>query len=284
MYLKHDILNITIGRVTFESSAEAAGVPAFVLDPDAIIGWTDGVSIKREITPRALAWGDFPERGYMTSRTITLTGTAIATSPQELHFMRDVLAGLLIHGEFEEMEVRNLSGSRFAWVSLAGPLNWIQKSDNIASWKMELYADDPRIYGLEQSLRISDSSVVGGLKYPVRYPINYNAGRLASGTIKNNGNSDMYIKAVVTGDFYSGFSIENGRGKVVTYTGIVTTNSPVTIDMMKQTASQSGMDRSTFLQTRGFFTVAPDETIAPKFTPRLAGAGWCDVMYRDTWI
>ena len=283
MYLKSDILEVKIGRVTIGSSKHL--LPAFVLDEEAVTGWTDGVDIRRDITPRALAWGDFPERSYKSSRTITITGTAISTSPQELHYMRDVLAGLFQKGVAEEIAVTNASGTRYAYVSLASAPAWLQKSDTIAVWKLDLYADDPRIYGPAKTPRITDSSIIGGLKYPITYPVNYGAGIFSqSNTITNNGNAPAFPVFTAVGEFYGGFTIDDGRGNSVVYTGVVTPQAPVSIDMMKQTATQSGFDRSTQLQSRNFFSVAPGETIAPKFTPLVSGSGWCDIMYRDTWI
>lgn len=285
MYLKNDKLIVSVGKITAHSHVDTK--PAFVLDPDAITGWTDGVSTRRDITQRPLAWGDFAEKAYKGSRVITVTGSAIANTPQELHAMRDIFMGNLSHGEFEEMSVTNLSGTRYAWVSVEGPTAWLQKSDTVAVWKLELYADDPRIYGVRKRVTISESSVTGGLDYPVDYMVDYGlstVGQLANISIANNGNTDAYPVFTIKGDFYSGFSIANGQGKSVVFTGITTLAAPVEIDMLAGTAVQNGIDKSSFFTRREFFSIPPLKAIQPSFSPLATGSGWCDIMYRDTWI
>lgn len=285
MYLQEDNLTVRVGQIIAVSHPNTK--PAFVLDPDAISGWYEGVSTRRDITQRALAWGDFPERAYKGSRVITITGTAISTTAQELHAMRDIFMATLQHGDFEEMSVKNLSGTRFATVSLEGPTAWLQLSDTAAAWKMDLYADDPRIYGPIITTTITENSVTGGVDYPHDYPLDYNLpeGVQQSGiSIGNKGNTDSYPVFTIRGDFYSGFTISDGMGNSVVFTGVVGKSAPVTIDMSKGTATQGGIDRSSFFSRRDFFSVPPLGTIYPTFTPLASGSGWCDIMYRDTWI
>lgn len=283
MLLQNDFLTVKIGKLTFTSNMGTK--PYYTLDPDAVIGWTDGVNVRRDTTARPTGWGDFPERGYKSSRMITLTGLAVANTSAELHKMRDDFMGILNHGGYEEIQITNSYGSRYASVALEGPNNWIQQLDNVATWKMDLYAPDPRLYGVQKTSQLTDSTMSGGVKLPIEYPIKFYTPPAAMAVVvENNGNADAWPKFVVTGDFFSGFEISNNNSKTVRFEGIVTMTAPVTIDMARGTAIQNGVDKSSQITKRDWFAIPPRSSLQPMFLPIQDAFGWCDILYRDTWI
>lgn len=289
MYLKNDRLVVTIKNVVFRSS-KTGTEGQYILDTNAITGWADGASTRRDATVRPVSSGDFSEPYTFTSRLISLTGTAIASSRQELQSLRDKLVGLFAPHEYTTISVETSVDTRFATVGLEGAVAWVQQSDKVAIFKIDLYAPDPHIYGKESRTQAGVHVVSGGLTFPLKYRLSYNASeQTINRTVTNNGNAVSYPVFVAIGDFYSGFSVKTGfGGQTVTYSGMVTTQAPVIIDMAKGTATQNGVDKTVLVTERQWFGIPPATTIYPTFEPLSggfqAGTGRCDIIYRDTWI
>lgn len=283
MYLRNDNLFVTIGQTIFRSSK--SGLGQFVFDPDALQGFLDGVGVKRSDTVRPNQWGDFSEPGLLGPRRLTLTGTAIASSPTQLLQMRDEFTSLLIDGLYREISIQNSVETRYITVTLEGTPSFVQKLDNVALWKLELYCPNPRMYGMEKTLQVTDGSTSGGMNLPVSYPISFGAAvTTPSFAIFNNGNTDSWPTFKVTGNFYGGFSVSDGLNNIITFEGDVTMAAPVYIDTLRGMATQNGVDKSTLLSRRDWFSIPPKSSILPRFLPRQDATGWCDIMYRDTWI
>lgn len=283
MILQKDTLFVTIGNTVFRSSRFQN--PQFVFDEDALKGFLDGVNVKRTEAARPNKWGDFSEPGLLGPRNLTLTGTAVADSPSQLMQMRDEFAALLTDGKYQEIEIQTTATTRYLNVALAGSSSWVQKLDNVALWKLELYAPDPRMYGAQKSAQITDSTVNGGMDFPIDYPLDY-GGPIQSQavSISNAGNTDAWPVFKVTGDYFSGFQITDGLNSVITYEGIVTLTAPVFIDTAKGTAIQNGTNKSSLLTRRDWFSIPAGSSLSPRFFPIQDAFGWCDIMYRDTWI
>jgi len=286
MYLKNDRIVVTIKNTTFRSFRSGT-VGQFVLDPTALTGWTDGSNVRRDDTLRPVSSGSFTEPYVFSSRLIALSGTAVARDSSELQAMRDVFTGLFTEGEYVEISVETSTGIRYATVGLEGSPSFVQQLDNVALFRLELFAPDPYIYGPEKTVTVgATSSAGGGLKYALKYPLNYNATNDAKqdSTVTNNGNVRAWPSFVVTGDYYAGFIISDGVDRRVTYTGMVTKQSPVIIDMAKGTALQGGIDKTIHLSERDWFSVEPNSTLRPTFDPIQDASGWCDIIVRDTFI
>lgn len=290
MYLKNDRIVATIKDITFRSFKMGTG-GQFVLDPTALTGWDDGTNIRRDATVRPVSSGDFTERYTFSARLISFSGTAIAPNRQELQMLRDKLTGVLTEGEYASLRVETSASVRFATVGLEGKVEWVQQLDNVASFRVEFYSPDAHLYGETRRQQAGSHITSGGLEFALSYPLNYHANLDSVYTvIANNGNATSYPLFEAIGDFYSGFSIQNRLGgNTVTYIGMVTRSSPVTIDMEKGTATQGGVDKTALLTSRDWFGIPPRQAITPVFIPlgtdgSAGGLGWCDIIYKDTWI
>lgn len=267
------------------SSKQKTQSPQWVLDPDAIVGWYQGSGVDVNATPRPNQWGDFSEKPRVTSRMITVTGTAISRTPEELHDMRDQITSVFSGDRYGTLEVTNKSGTRYATVAVEGQIEWLQAIDTAASYKINFFAPDPRVYGSPQEVQIGDGSISGGVSYSIGYPIDFNLPPKATlQLLTNDGSVDSWPIFTVTGDFASGFTITDNNGHKVVYDGIVTMEAPVEIDMGRGTALQNGIDMSINVSVRQWFAIPAKKTIQPGFYPKQDGVGWCDILYRDTWI
>lgn len=283
MFLKNDDLFITINDLIFRSHMHIN--PQLLFDPDAVVGFYDGVNVKRPSTSKPNQWGDFQETGFFDNRKLTLTGTAVADNAEQLLELRDKFVMIISPDEYVEIAIKNSTETRYITVTLDDQPSWVQKVDNAAVWKLDLYAPDPRMYGPIRSEQITDSTVSGGIDYAMSYPLDYGGGvREQAFQLVNNGNTDSWPKFIVTGDFFQGFNITNNAGKIITYNGVVTMSAPVTIDTGAGTAVQNGIDKSNSLSRRDWFSIAPKSSLQPLFLPIQDGNGWCDIIYRDTWV
>jgi len=287
MYLKNDKIVATIGDLVMRSYKNEYTMQ-FILDPTAVVGWTDGTNIRRDATPRLNSHGDFPEKAEMSARLISFSGTAVATSIVKLQQMRDLLVGTLADGSYDTLKVETVAGTRFSTVGLEGSTSWVQQSDLFATWKIDFYAPDPFIYGEARTINLGSSQATsgGGLKYILTYPLNYNTDQSLNrgDTLTNAGNAVSWPTVKVTGDYPDGFTIMDNNDHRVTYEGQVSYQTPVTIDMGRGVALQGGIDKSTQLLERDWFSVAPGEILRPSFEPLSTGTGFCDIIIRDTWI
>lgn len=284
MYLKDESLVVEFdGRLQVRH--EHTATPQFVLDPTALTGFFDGPGTKRDTTSRPVAWGDFKEPAYKHGRLMSVTGTAIANNAVELQLLRDDFVSLYSDGGYGEMRVLNSAGVRYMYVGVEGTPRWEVQYDNVATFKLDLYAPDPRMYGPEFRALITDRISTGGLDFPLDFPVDFAGPQVhIATTAANYGNVDAWPKFVVTGDYFFGFEITNGSSKVVRYEGMVSRSSPVTIDMGAGTAIQNGVDKSNLLTRRDWFPIPPNSSIQPVFHPIQDAFGWCDIIYRDTWI
>jgi hypothetical protein len=283
VYLKNDKLIITLGELTITSYN--TDLPCFTVDPTAIVGWTDGADVRRNVTNRPTSYGDFPQPALNGSRLITVTGTAVADSVVRLKQMRDTFIGILSDGVYKQLTVTDTYGPRWAMVDSGSRPNWVQQNDTSAVWKMDLYAPDPRIYGMSKTLTLPGAPVVGGLSYDITYPMDYGMASVNQYQYLNNaGNSASWPVFKITGDYFAGFTITDNLGNVITYSGSVSRSAPVTIDPSTGSATQNGSDRSTFITSRQWFSIPPNSTILPSFSPAQSVYGWCDIIYSDTWI
>lgn len=287
MYLKNDQISATIAGLTMRSY-KAGYTKEYILDPTAVTGWTDGTNVRRDATVRMNAHGDFPEKAKMSARLISFSGTAVATTSTKLQEMRDVFVGLLADGSYDTLAVTAKGTTRYATVGLEGSTSWIQQADTFASFKIDFYAPDPFIYGPERVTNIGSSQATsgGGLSYILTYPLNYRTDQSlnAGDVVYNKGNVDAWPVFKISGSYPEGFTIADNQDHFVTYEGAVTPSAPVTIDMGRGVALQGGIDRSTLLSRREWFSVSSKETIRPTFEPLKSGTGWCDIIVRDTWI
>lgn len=285
MILSKDIRILEIGSQRIYHDGTNLPLPRMEFDPDAIVGWEDSPDIKRDISPRPNSHGDFYDKGFYEGKLITISGFALAANPVDLHAMRDKLVGILNSEDEQWVRVEDLAGSRFMKISQGSKLSWIQELDTYARWKVDLYAADPRMYGLPKYAQTYSTTLdTSGLEFPLGNPLSFGANSTPQvPTLVNLGNAEAWPIFTVNANLPSGFTITSGYGKIVTFFGATFEGSPVEIDMFEGTASVSGVDRSYQLTTRQWFSIPPNGSIKPKYIPTVESNSWASVTWRDTW-
>ena len=294
MILQEDRITIKLDTCTFYTH-EPLPMPDgtrrshYRLDEVAIDGWYDGVSTRRTSEPRPTSHGDFRTPATLASRVISLSGTAIAKSPAELHKMRDDLLSICNDGGYKVISVDTSSiGVRYTAVGLEGKPQWSRKTDLYATFKLDLFAPDPHVYGEARQYTLPGIGYTSGMKFPVTYPLSYGSkANYEVQNVVNMGNADAWPEIWVYGELPEGFSVTDGRGNWITYTETVTNKKPVILLFDKGMALQGGKNMTTYLTRRDWFPVERNQTkmIQPRLSfPSNNGQGWMEVWVRDTWI
>lgn len=284
MILQDEQIIVKVGGLVFNT--HHLYTPEYRMDSTGIEGWFDGAPMRRGQEVRPTQWGDFKTEGFLGSRLITITGTAIANSNVELQAMRSEFTNILHEGDYGVIEVWTSSlGSQYAEVGLDTRPQWIMRTDTFASFKVDLLAPDPRKYSLGRSYTIPAKAFVGGLQYDLQYPIQYGSGEPHEMQILTNfGNVDTWPKIIVTGNMPSGFILSNGSGKRITYDAPVTMKSPVTLNFEEGTAIQNKVSKTSNLSRRDWFGISPGSAILPTLEAVNQGQGWMEIQVRDAWI
>lgn len=92
------------------------------------------------------------------------------------------------------------------------PLNSLYPSQS--PFQVSLKAPDPRMYGVQQATDTGQPVAVGGLTYPLSYPLSYGSANTGGDTFLNNGgNANTYCQVVIYGPITAPtLTIDNSDG------------------------------------------------------------------------
>lgn len=121
---------------------------SFVIAPQGLEGWLEGTETRREETPRPGAHGSFDARVFRAARTVSISGSVLASSEAVLHAMIDQLLGVLADGSKGRLSVQDDHGN-VTWVDvrLAGAPSITRHTGHTADYQIQFWAPDPWRYG-----------------------------------------------------------------------------------------------------------------------------------------
>lgn len=125
-----------------------AGEATYTIDADSVRGWLiDGVDVRREEIARPAAHGAFETPGFLTGRAISWGGDIETSNATEQDHAMRRLSGLLAGGRFGRLVVENDS-SLWTKVQRGGDFDMnMHLYGRVASYRVQFWAPDPRIYG-----------------------------------------------------------------------------------------------------------------------------------------
>lgn len=196
------VLNIRGERAVFDR------LNGFVLADGGIEGIHDGASWSNAGPDRALQHGAFDAPSYMGPRNITLTGYAIADSPQELEALRWQMSGVLADANLGRITVHNDGLSLWVNCRRDGKTKWriIGVDRCIAEWQLSLVCKDPRFYG---ETRFAKEGV----------------------PLMNRGNFPAAPETVVEGSAPHGYTLYGPNGRQFVVTAALVPGTPHTVQM-----------------------------------------------------
>ena len=135
---------------------------------------------------------------------------------------------------------------------------------------IDMTAIDPRAYGTESTNSTGMAAHGGGLRFPLRFPINFGTpGSDGRVRFTNAGTATTYLTLVVTGGMSQGFSLKRVEtGQTITVSRPINSDDTVTLETYYGTVllnNQSSL--SGFLTDYDWFQCPPGETCTVQFTP-----------------
>jgi hypothetical protein len=186
-----DFRSARIEGVTFHRRLPA-GEYGFQVGPHGVSG-LDGVDMRMEQIEIPGGHGSFALPGYLSSRAVSISGTALARSPQHLRALRDKLLGVLASGglgrlviEYDEsyrLDVQLASKTKFEVFGLDGV---------VAAFQIQFWAPEPRM--LSSKVRtfgpVLNGTVVpvyqrGNVESPPSFEVKWGSGTIANYAVYN---------------------------------------------------------------------------------------------------
>jgi hypothetical protein len=139
-----DDLVVTVGGLSMYGRP---GLGPFTILEKGLDGWDDGVVMRGDKTAQPQKHGSRTVPRFQESRTVTITGLIIASSPQELGWARNRLAGVLAGGGIGRIQVARSADVQWADASLdqisIDPRRGARKAD----FQIQLWCPDARKFG-----------------------------------------------------------------------------------------------------------------------------------------
>lgn len=196
------------GDLTIRKSPMGQTEPqGFYFGEKGFQGWDDGVTMRSYSSPRPQAHGEFDAQGFLSGRLMSLSGWAIASSPQQLERLREKFIGHgALGGRFIVAVTRNgLVQSALGRVATSSAPTFVDNGSGLrAEWSVSWWFPEPWKYG-----KALGTSGIG-----------------SSVTVTNRGNVDARPRLKVTGTRPSGYTITGHGGREIVVASPLTPSTP----------------------------------------------------------
>ncbi|WP_284252351.1 hypothetical protein [Litorihabitans aurantiacus] len=220
----------------------------------------------------------------LSPRVVVVAGLLTGTSHAAAVAGLDALKGM-VRTVDTVLEVETPAGAKRAVVRRDGQVLTTWHSERQVTVSLQMIAHDPRIFGQERRHFLQTGGAAGAFEYPVMYPITYGTAEIAQNTavLVNDGNEAAHPVVSVRGDFPSGFRLTSGDSEL-TYSAPVFAGTPVVVDFLSRTVTQSGGLRTVHLTRRDFWEVPAGGSASITLIPISAGYGWAEAVVTDTYL
>lgn len=225
-------------------------------------GWTGSPGSTLELTQKARGHGATSSEPFLTPRHMTLGGMITNPDPAGLNASLNDLNAAVTLDEFQ-LSVNESGTIRHVYAARNGDVLTPKVNNRVATFSIQIVADDPLKYGaLVTAVTLLPSST-GGLIYPITYPITY-TGISNSGIVQviNTGNAPAPVWLRIDGPIPAGGWTVTHIGKKKSLTFAVslalTAGEFVTVDMEnREVLAQGQAARAGYVTSRGWFTLDP---------------------------
>jgi phage-related protein len=251
---------VTIDGLIFDGVARYGATGCYLIGPDGLTGWDDGPESRRTEVPRPVAYGSFDAPEFLSSRVYVITGTLLASTPQELRVMKDRLKGVLNGARRGKLTVEDDLGTRWAWVRRAGTPRVAEKgmTATAAEFSVTFWAPDPWQYGQYREFTNSPAQVL------------------------QRGNEHAVPIVDVEGNMPTGYTISS-QGKQYIVSQPLLTGQTHRIDMRTGWLYRNGSLQSSAVEKVETFTIPPNKLTPVGLTPA-SGLGMLWVKLHDTFV
>lgn len=231
-----------------------------------IDGWQDSPGVRLGMTNRPQEHGAFDGPSFLEPKVFTVKGAAVAASYAGAKLARDIMASVL--GDptlgLQTMVVR-APGYRDMQCSVRRSdqvkTSEIGKDGVTFSWALLVVAPDPLRYSTALTTVAVGLPVVGlgGLVFPLVFPLLFGSGTAGGDTIVTNGGTiatwpTLTITGPVTGPIVT--NVTTGDQLVFDPAFVVPAGQTVTIDTKNRLVTLAGVNRRDRLITAEWFRIA----------------------------
>jgi hypothetical protein len=264
------------------------GVDWVVVSED---GWASPPGRRVAVEDRPLEDGADDGPGYDSARTITLTGTAIASSRLDQNLAKDRFHGAAAGRGLYTLTVREEHLTRIAYVRRIGDVKIGDRGGLAFDWSITLLAADPRKYAATQrEFTVAPQAPAGtGRTYFRTYPMIYgDVGTTDAevGLVENLGNYPTGAVIDITGGIVRPVVTNLRTGAAIGFDISLAAGDTLTVDLLARTVVLNGTTsrRSTLLAGSSWW-LHESGTTPLRLGGALAGGGAprMTVRYRPAW-
>jgi hypothetical protein len=254
-----DGLRVTVAGLDFYGQ----GTDGLIIGQDGFTGWDDGVDMRLEKVVRPYAHGSFNLPAFQDSRTIAISGVAIADSPRKLRQIRTRLTGLLADGGVGRVQVDHAGDVQWADCRLAAKTMFTEIGGNgIGSFQIQLWCPDPRKFGASVTTAVATGSPVQAF---------------------HRGNYNAMPSFVIRGDMPGGYTL-TVNGWNYTVTKALVSGAPHRVDYNNGRLYINGVLNQGNLGNVNTTPIPPGQSVGVGLYPVTTGSGSADMTIIDTYI
>lgn len=276
----------TLGGITINGGTDANGCD-WILTKET--GWFGSPAIKTARVDKPASRGLFRGNEFRGGRVMTLEGTLSAPNVNALRAAQRAIGGICPnpHLQYPLTVVEESGLSLYANVALDGEILTTPISALSVDFSIQLVAPDPRKFSANPTTlsTLLASGGVGGVLYPVMYPVSYGpAGVPGALTLTNHGTADADPVCVLTGPLTNPALIRADTGDTVTYHDTLGATDTVTIDFGTGDVTLNGENRRPLVSALQWFEVPAQSSINLLFrSANVADTGTLSVTFGDCW-
>lgn len=277
---------VAIGGLAFNQGPDSNGVEWLIT---AETGWFSTAGVKATRTEKSSSLGVVRMMEYKGGRSIAFNGTIAAPNVGLLRRAIDQLLGLCpLPDQLYPMMVTDESGITYtAYVCIDGQILTATQSALTQTFSLQLFAPDPRKFGTQYTALINPQlSSIGGVPYPVAYPVSYGApANTGSAVLTNLGTAYSDMVLTLNGPLTDPIILNGTTGDTLTYNGTIPSGATVVIDTAAGSVFYNGTTNYRSLLTPNeWFTIPAGSTITVALsTENTADTGTLGISYNESY-
>jgi hypothetical protein len=202
---------VRVAGIDFLSHPHQRAGSMFLIEPGGFTGFSGGVDMRLNQQAMPQGPGSFDIPSFADSRTLKISGTALAASFAHRRILEERFSGILAGGQTEIVQVERDGETRWAMAKLAtAPIFEGHGVVPKARFQLQLWCPDPRKFGVTR-----EEELISG----------------QSRTLVHYGNYDASPLVVINGPVVGGYTLSSNEGRVYRVNAGIAAGSMHSVDM-----------------------------------------------------
>lgn len=258
----------TVDTLTINGSTDANGCD-WILTSEK--GWFGKPAIKTNRMDKPASRGAIIGSEHPAARVVTLAGRMSAPDAPTMRNAEDQLLGICADSStlypITCTDERGLTLT--ALCKLDGEILFTPVAASTADFSIQLVCPDPRKFAQNPTVVTAglQAATVGGVTYPVGYPVNYGTpGISGSLTLPNAGTAEADIIFTIQGPVTNPMLADPRTGNTVTYMSALAANDQLVINTQTGRVLLNGVDRRSLLAVTKWPRISKNDTLQLVFS------------------